>query len=467
MSGIVETDPDVRAAYASDASGLRQLPEGVCRPDTVADVVDLLRHARSDGFSVTATGAQTSTTGASVADSGVVMSMCGMNSILEFEPVPGMMRVEPGALVGDIKRAAAAEGLLFAPDPTSENECTIGGAIACNASGARTLKYGATRDHVRAITVVLASGEVVKFRRSELEKNTTGYGLVQNPIDWFIGSEGTLGVIVEAELALLPRPEMVFGAGVPFRSEADALAFVSAARTSRDAGRAARSSTGAFDPRCLEFLDHKALAIAQTVDDARGWADGATSMVYLEEETTEESADEVMERWVALAESHGALDDIRAFSTEPELRHIRKMRHAVPATMNERGARYVDQGGRKVSTDWAVPYRSLQIAIETARRLARDAGIDQAVIYGHAGNGHPHQNYIAEDASQLERIEAVIGQTLEMVMVMGGTVSAEHGIGKLKRRWLPMQLSPLAIGVMRAVKKELDPLGILAPGNIF
>ncbi|MDQ6736552.1 MAG: hypothetical protein M3Z30_02480, partial [Gemmatimonadota bacterium] len=314
---------------------------------------------------------------------------------------------------------------------------------------------------------VLASGEVVTFRRSELEKNTTGYGLVQNPIDWFIGSEGTLGVIVEAELALLPRPEMVSGAGVPFGSEADALAFVSAARASRDAGRAARSSTGALDPRCLEYLDHEALAIARNADDARGWADGATSMVYLEEETTAESADEVMERWVALAEAHGALDDIRAFSTEPELRHIRKMRHAVPATMNERGARYVDQGGRKVSTDWAVPYRSLQIAIETARRLARDAGIDQAVIYGHAGNGHPHQNYIAEDASQLERIEAVIGQTLEMVMVMGGTVSAEHGIGKLKRRWLPMQLSPLAIGVMRAVKKELDPLGILAPGNIF
>ena len=110
--------------------------------------------------------------------------------------------------MGQIKRAAAAAGLLFAPDPTSEEESTIGGAIACNASGARTYKYGATRRHVRALKVVMASGELLEFRRSDLEKNTVGYAFAHDPIDWFIGSEGTLGIIVEAELSLLPLPGM-------------------------------------------------------------------------------------------------------------------------------------------------------------------------------------------------------------------------------------------------------------------
>jgi FAD/FMN-containing dehydrogenase len=139
----------------------------------------------------------------------------------------------------------------------------------------------------------------------------------------------------------------------------------------------------------------------------------------------------------------------------------------VPATMNERGAGRRSFGGRKVSTDWAVPYRRLNEAIESSREMARKVGIAQAVTYGHAGNGHPHQNYIARDAEELEAIERVVEQTLRMVVKMGGTVSAEHGIGKLKTHWLPLQMSPLAFRVMRAVKQELDPLGILAPGNIF
>jgi FAD/FMN-containing dehydrogenase len=114
-----------------------------------------------------------------------------------------------------------------------------------------------------------------------------------------------------------------------------------------------------------------------------------------------------------------------------------------------------------------VPYRRLHEAISIARQLARDAGVVQAVTYGHAGNGHPHQNYIARDAEELHTIEKVVEATLRAVLSMGGTVSAEHGIGKLKRRWLPLQMSRLELGVMRAVKHELDPLGILAPGNIF
>jgi FAD/FMN-containing dehydrogenase len=135
--------------------------------------------------------------------------------------------------------------------------------------------------------------------------------------------------------------------------------------------------------------------------------------------------------------------------------------------MNERGSRQRAAGGRKVGTDWAVPYRKLSAAIRTARSFANERGLEAPVIYGHAGNGHPHQNFIARDASELTTIEEVVEQTLKHVLSLGGTVAAEHGIGKIKRRWLPLQMNPLQISMMTAVKRELDPSGILAPGNIL
>ena len=135
--------------------------------------------------------------------------------------------------------------------------------------------------------------------------------------------------------------------------------------------------------------------------------------------------------------------------------------------MIERGNANRPAGGRRVSTDWAVPYRRLKEAVVEARRLASEGGIAPPVIYGHAGNGHPHQNFIAHDAAELSRIERVVEATLRHVIALGGTVAAEHGIGKLKRKWVSLQLSPMQLGVMRAVKGELYPHGLLAPGNIF
>jgi FAD/FMN-containing dehydrogenase len=453
VSARIETDPDIREMFSADSSGLRYLPDGVARPESIDEVSEVLREASSSHRSITPAGLQTSTTAASITDNGVLLSLRGLSDRLEIDAKARTARASAGVIVGDLKRAAAAEGLLFAPDPTSEDESTIGGAIACNASGARTLKYGATRKHVRAVTVALASGEVREFRRSGLEKNTAGYAIAHDPVDWFVGSEGTLGVVVEAELSLLPLPQHVIGLEIPFLSERDALAFVVVARDS------ARVS-----PRCIEYFDELAMGIARASETNLAPRSGA--MVYVEQELAED--DDVLDSWLSLAEKqHASADDVRVFEGEQALAAARRVRHSVPATMNERSARVRSAGGRKVSTDWAVPYWRLYEAISAARELARGAGIDQAVTYGHAGNGHPHQNYIARDDRDLERIERVVEETLRMVLSMGGTVSAEHGIGKIKRRWLPLQVSSLELGVMRAVKRELDPDGILAPGNIF
>ena len=451
---LIARDEAVRESYAADASGLRLLPDGVARPTSEREVVELLRESAATGTPVTPAGGQTSTTAASITDRGTLLSLRALDRVLDLDAGSRVVRVQAGALLGDVKRLAAEHGLLFAPDPTSEDECTVGGAIACNASGARTLAYGATRAHVRALRVALADGSVLDVRRPGLEKNTAGFALAAEPVDWFVGSEGTLGVVLEAELALLPRPPHVTGLVIPFAGEADALAFVVAARESRD-----------VRPRCLEFFDAGSAALFLGAGGQP--ASGVGGLVYVEE--TAGSEDEVpLDAWLALAERHHAQEgDVRAYADEGALRAARRMRHAVPATMNERGNAFRPAGGRKVSTDWAVPYARLADAVAFARLAAGRAGIEQPLIYGHAGNGHPHQNFVARDAAELGRVEAAVEEALRHVLTLGGTVAAEHGIGKLKRRWLPLQLTPVQLGVMRAVKRELDPLGLLSPGNVL
>ena len=456
MGGTITADLEVRRAYETDASGLHMVPDAVARPRDERDVGEILRSATTERVPVTVAGAQSSTTGASITDRGVLMSMRGCDRIVDIDPVARVARVQAGALVSDVKHAVAVAGLTWAPDPTSEAESTVGGAIACNASGPRTLWYGPTRRHVRGLRVALADGRILDVRREQVEKNTAGYPLAQNQVDWFIGSEGTLGVVLEAELSLVPRPDVVLGLAVPFDSEHAALAFVA---TARDAAGLA--------PRCIEYFDAAAAAIAGDADGGR--LAGGTCLVYTEQAVDAgQTRDGVLDGWLAAAESHAALaGDIRVFEGAAALARARVMRHAVPATMNERGARAGAAGGRKISTDWAVPYHGLAAAVAAVRQIAADAGLAPAVTYGHAGNGHPHQNYIATDAAELERIEEVVGRTLRHIVSVGGTISAEHGIGKLKRRWLALQLSPVQLDVMRALKHALDPLALLAPGNIL
>ncbi|MBC8086934.1 MAG: FAD-binding oxidoreductase [Phycisphaerae bacterium] len=452
-------DSDVRRAYARDVSGLELTPEFVSRPASAAETVELLKEAHDARVPVTTAGAQSSTTGASITDSGILLSLRGLAGGIVINPETRTARVDAGVIVGDVRRAAAEHGLLFTPDPTSEEESTVGGAVACNASGARSLRYGATRPHVRALTVALADGTVHEFRRSQLEKNTVGFAIAHEPVDWFVGSEGTLGVVLSAEFGLLPLPLQSIGLAIPFPNEANALAFVADARRSRK-----------LNARCLEYFDNLALGIAREREGSNAPGTLGSCMVYAEEtgSDTDPESELPLDAWLELAEAHHAdTGDIRVYDSEPALLAARRLRHAVPSTMNERGSRFIAAGGRKVSTDWAVPFTLLAQTLDKARQHADAAGIEQAVAYGHAGNGHPHQNFVARDADELRRIEKVVEATLLDVLAVGGTVAAEHGIGKLKRKWLPLQMSPVQQRAMRALKCELDPLGLLAPGNVL
>ena len=452
----LNSDPDVRFAHARDASGLELLPEFVSRPQSPDEVADTIREVAAAGSTITPAGAQTSMTGSSITGTGAIMTLVNMNRIIDVDPVKRIARVEPGLRIGDLNRALEEYGLLFAPDPTSENDATIGGAIACDASGARTLHYGATRNHVAGVRVAHADGCIRSYTREHPEKNCVGYHMVQDPVDWFVGSEGTLGIVVEAELSLVDRPRATLGLAVPFRTLDESLQFVTSARGS------SRS------PLCLELFDDQAMMIAAE-SSGRRWNIDANALIYLEDDAGDDSlVDEALSYWLSIAEDSNAIaDDIRVYQGPAELREARVMRHSVPATMNDRGARFRARGGRKVSTDWAVPYARLGDALRESALAIQRHRAPQPVTYGHAGNGHPHQNFIAEDASSLARINAAVHETLERIIAMGGTVSAEHGLGKIKRHWMPLQLSQLQIDVMRQIKNALDPGGLFAPGNIF
>lgn len=472
MHGLVSTDLDIRRTFARDWSGMELVADGIARPRDAADVRALVSDAAATRTPVTPAGLQSSTTGASITDRGWLLSLAALTNVHDIDVVRRTIRVGAGARVADVRRAAAEAGLLFAPDPTSEEESTIGGAIACNASGARSFRYGATRAHVRALSVVLADGTLHEFRRPALEKNTVGYPVVHDPVDWFVGSEGTLGVVVEAELGLLPLPEQVTGLAIPFRSAPDALAFIVEARESAYGTINpvfAPLTGGGIAPRCLEFFDARAVELVREYDPGTVWSDDVRAIVYTEDAGPHgHDTEAALDGWLAIAEVHAALtDEIRVYEGETALGDARRLRHAVPSIMNERGARCRSQGGRKVSTDWAVPYRRLNEALDLAHALADAAGVERSVTYGHAGNGHPHQNFIAHNADELARLQPVLTETLTRVVAMGGTVAAEHGIGKLKRKWLPLQATPLQVQVMQSLKHALDPHGLMAPGNVL
>lgn len=454
---VITRDPDVRIAHSRDVSGLEMIPEGVARAKSEQDVIEVVRECAGTETTVTAAGSQTSMTGASITDRGVLLSLRAMDRLLDVDSTRKIARVEPGITIGDLNRVLAEQGLLFAPDPTSENDATIGGAIACNASGARSLFYGATRAHVSGVRVVHADGSSAWYQRFRPEKNAVGYAAAQDPVDWFVGSEGTLGVVVEAELSLVDLPPSTIGLAIPFPSLERALAFVVAAR-----------SSGSRNARCLELFDEGALRLS--AKHARTpWTDDAHAMIYLEDvPPSENEADIVLDHWLQLSQQHGAIEsDIRAYQSTADLRDARVMRHAVPAAMNELGASFRNAGGRKVSTDWAVPYEKLGEALRLSNEAIRKHDAPVPITYGHAGNGHPHQNFIAENPDALQRINAAVDETLHAVIELGGTVSAEHGLGKLKRHWLSLQSTRRQIDVMKALKTSLDPNGILAPGNIL
>jgi FAD/FMN-containing dehydrogenase len=439
----------------TDASYFPGCADQIFSPGDEAALLEILHRASREEVPVTFMGALTGVTGAAVPKSGWAISLTRMNH-LEIQTdslplaraltgVPQKAIVGPGVLLRDLQSAAARAGLYYAPDPT-ENTSSLGGNIAANASGSRSFRFGATREHVLALRVALMDGRVIEARRGQpvdfdvpairlprTTKHSAGYRLApgMDLVDLFIGSEGTLGVVTQAELKLLPAPGELISGVIFFRDEAAAL----------DAVERWRATPGL---RMLEYLDRASL---QMLDVAHG----AALMVEQEGDVD--------------LNMTGALENESWFAVSAADRErFRQFRHALPERCNDRIRR---SGFMKLSTDYAVPLEHTRDIMRIYRReLDRDfAG--NYVIFGHIGDAHVHINTFSESPRQFERAKALMDDLAREAVALGGTVGAEHGLGKRKAHLLQVQYAPQEIEAMRAVKRRFDPQWLLGRGTIF
>jgi len=492
---LIKSSPDEIQDFLTDASYMRDgYADRVALPETAADVAQVLAAANQEGTPVTVSGAGTGTVGGRVAHGGVVLATDKLNHIKRIETQPdggGVAIVEAGVILSDLQQAVDAEGLFYPPDPT-ERGCFLGGTVATNASGARTFKYGPTRKYVRQIKVALANGELIELRRGGLEadaagrialplpsgevikvqlpsyvmpatrKNASGYFVApgMDLIDVFIGSEGTLGVIVEVEVQLLPKPKGLLSGVVFFTAESDVLAFVVAARSQSLETRAS-GQQDSLDARALEYFDSQSLGFLRqkypTVPET------AVAAVFFEQETTRESEDSVLSGWMELLERHHALADSWFASNEQDQARLREFRHQLPVSMNEWFSHYKQ---RKVSTDMAVPDDQFAGLFKFYEDTLRTSGL-RYTIFGHIGDNHVHVNILPRDEAEGARARELYVRFLKYAASVGGTLSAEHGVGKLKRDYLRLFYSEAHLREMAALKRAFDPNGILGRGNIF
>ncbi len=473
-----KSQPDEIELFLTDASFIRDgRADIVAIPETIDDVSEILKNANHDRVPVTVSGAGTGTVGGRVAYGGIVLATDKLNHIKSIihEDHGGFAVVEAGVILADLQRAVDQQGLLYPPDPT-ERGCFIGGNVATNASGARTFKYGPTRNYIRRLKIVLASGEVIDLRRGEVHadanrrlrignaidltlpdyrmpatrKNASGYFIApeMDTIDLFIGSEGTLGVICEIEVRLLPKPEGLLSGVVFFADEADVLALVGEARNRADA-------------RALEFFDNESLNFLR--EKYPNIPSEAVAAIFFEQETTEATEETVLNEWMTLLDKHHALTDSWFATNEQDQAKLREFRHQLPVLMNEWFAHYKQ---RKVSTDMAVPDDAFAGLFRLYKDTLRSSGL-RYTIFGHIGDNHVHVNILPRDDAEGAHARELYVQFLKYAASVGGTLSAEHGVGKLKRDYLRLFYSEAQLHAMAAVKKALDPNGILGRGNIF
>jgi D-lactate dehydrogenase (cytochrome) len=462
---VVVTDPAVLAGYLTDASNVHGRADGLVRPRTVEEVAAVLAHAQEQGIPVLPVGSRTSTTAGAVPEGGWVMSMEAFDQLGEI--TVDQATADAGVILGDLQRAVAEQGRLYPPDPTSWNECTLGASIACNASGARTFRYGPTRAWVDALEVVLPTGTILQVRRGDpipaswpaptwrppSGKNAAGIPAPSSLLDLFIGTEGTLGVITRATVRLTDAPCDVLGLLVWFRDRRAATAFVARAR---EAARA--DQRGALSPRCIEYFDAACLELARS--RLGGVPEEARAGLFCEQEVEACGADAHLEAWMEAALGCDALvDDTFVAADAPTRQQLNALRHAIPAGINERVVR---NGMRKVGTDLAVPDAALDEMMD-----AYEAAPGEHVLFGHIGDNHLHLNLLPHNADELQVALAYYDELARKAVALGGTVSAEHGIGKLKRKHLEWMVGSDVLASFRALKGALDPRDILARGNVL
>ena len=488
MNGGVthSTERDHIKQFLGDASGLSDGDAAFAvHPKRTEDVQSLLREASRKSIPMTLSGGNTGLAGGAIPYGGGVLATDRLDRLGAVDTDKREITSGAGVILRDLQDHVESLGFLYPPDPT-ERLARVGGTVATNASGARTFQYGATRAWVKGLVVVLATGERVTLTRGEqiasdgrlslrsdegtiyelalpaytppaTSKNSAGYYLADDldAVDLFVGSEGTLGVVTEVTCSLVRLPREILSGLIFFDDEMRMLEFV---RTVRNRSR---SSEDRLQARAIEYIDNASLAVVAgqypelPADRAHGGA------IWIEQESHDE---EVIEMWDEAIREH---TDLAAFSIfgldDRRHRHLRHLRHAVPSAAHHILA---ERGVRKFGTDMAVPEKSLEVIYRFYRDTLQESGME-SMTWGHIGNAHLHVNFLPASPAFEDEARVLYSRCVDKVLELGGTVSAEHGIGKMKREYLRRQLPEEVYRGMKAIRATLDPAGILGRGTLF
>jgi glycolate oxidase len=432
------TDVDVMTGYSRDETGLLTagVPRAVVSPRTVEEVQETLRWASAERVPVLARGGGTGLTGAAIAvEDCIIISTARLNRIREIDAQDRVAVAEAGVVNADLNRATRAHGLMWAPDPSSWESSTVGGNVATNAGGLRCLRYGATRANVLGLEVVLADGRVLRTGGRTI-KRSAGYDLTQ----LIVGSEGTLAVVTAVTARLQPLPPAQLTALATFSSAVDAAA-AAAALTSSSA-----------TPTLVELMDATTVA---AVDAFRGTGFGVGTGAVLIAQVDLVTAGGDLE---ALLRRNGSVD-LMVTSDQAEADSLLDVRRAAYPALQQLGVVLVE--------DVAVPVSRLARLMEVCAAAAADSGVTIATV-AHAGDGNAHPLLVVPPGDDGEaRAWAAADVIFAAAQQLGGTVSGEHGIGRLKKRWLAEEVGTTSLDVQRQIKSVFDPLGVLNPGAVL
>jgi glycolate oxidase len=439
----VVREPERLAEYGRDESELgTYAPDVAVLVESAEDVQKVFAIASRHRVPVVPVAARSGKSGGSLAlHGGIAVSLERMNRILEVSTEDLVARAEPGVITGVLQAEVERQGLFYPPDPNSLELCTLGGNVAENAGGPRALKYGVTREYVLGLTVVIPTGEILRVGHRSI-KGVAGYDLT----GLFVGSEGTLGIVTEVMVKLIPRPRHVATALVAFESVAVAARAVS------------RVLAQGVLPRCLELLDDVSLAAAMKTSPFQ-FPPGAGAALLVETDGNDE--EQVFAEIVKVAEAvqGDASGDVIVAQNEAHRRAIWETRRYLSVNLKSIHP-------MKLSEDVAVPRSRIPEMVERAKRAGAARGLSVAT-YGHAGDGNLHCNVLFDRPEERPAVDAAVAEILRAAVDLGGTITGEHGVGLAKRDFLVYEQGKDLVALQRRLKDVFDPLGILNPGKIF
>jgi glycolate oxidase len=430
-------------SYSYDASFGEYLPELAVQPETAYEISQIMKLANKYHIPVYPRGSATSLSGGPLpVEGGIVLDMTRMNKKLIIDRENLLAIVSPGVTTGEIHRKAEEAGLFYPPDPSSSKISTIGGNLLENSSGPKGLKYGTTKEYVIGLEVVTPEGEIVRTGGKTV-KNVTGYDLTR----LIVGSEGTLAIVTEATLRLIPKP----------KAQKTLLATFSRLV---DSGYAITKilSSGIL-PAAMELMDNPCIRAVENFSPC-GLPIDAEALIIIEVDGHPLAIQEEIEKCEELCWQVGATS-VRTAKTDQERDDIWKARRMVSPAITQ-------MGPTKISEDATVPRSQIPAMMEKLSQIRKKYDLN-LVVFGHAGDGNMHPNIITDkrNIEEMKRVEKAVSEIFEAAISLGGTLSGEHGIGTLKAPYMEMELGEAGLDLMKKVKEAWDPHHILNPGKIF